>query len=60
MLNQLAKNFGGAPFKYYADWTERIAKGELPYSKPTRPQGLERNIVVTWWEWHTESSTCMT
>ena len=39
MLNQLAKNFGGAPFKYYADWTERIAKGELPYSKPTRPQG---------------------
>ncbi len=54
MLNQLAKNFGGAPFKYYADWTERIAKGELPHSKPTRPQGLERNIVVTWWEWHTE------
>ena len=54
MLNQLAKNFGGAPFKYYADWTERIAKGELPHSKPTRPQGLERNIVVTWWEWSTE------
>jgi len=53
MLNQMAKNFGGAPFKYYADWTERIAKGELPPSKPTRPQGLERNIVVTWWEWHT-------
>jgi hypothetical protein len=20
------------PFKYYADWTERIAKGELPHS----------------------------
>jgi hypothetical protein len=54
MLNQLAKNFGGAPFKYYADWTERIASGELPSSKPTRPQGLERNIVVTWWEWSTE------
>jgi hypothetical protein len=53
MLNQLAKNFGGAPFKYYADWTERIAKGELPHSKPARPQGLERNIVVTWWEWGT-------
>src|SRR5437867_5236997 len=54
MLNQLAGNFGGAPFKYYADWTERIAQGELPHSKPTRPQGLERNIVVTWWEWGTE------
>ena len=48
MLTKLAKNFGGAPFKYYADWTERIAQGELPHSKPTRPQGLERNIVVTW------------
>ena len=54
MLNQLAKNFGGAPFKYYADWTERIARGELPPSKPARPQGLERNVVVTWWEWSTE------
>src|SRR6266568_6867817 len=54
MLTQLAGNFGGAPFKYYADWTERIAQGELPHSKPTRPQGLERNIVVTWWEWGTE------
>ena len=21
-----------APFKYYADWTERIAKGVLPHS----------------------------
>src|SRR4029434_913187 len=36
----LAKNVGAPPFKYYAAWTERIAKGELPHSKPTRPQGL--------------------
>src|SRR4029434_7942373 len=43
-----------APFRYYADWTERIAKGELPHSKPMRPQGLERIIVVTWCEWGTE------
>ena len=54
MTNQLAGNFGGAPFKYYADWTRGVEKGELPKSKPTRPQGLERNIVVTWWEWGTE------
>lgn len=53
MLNQLAGNFGGAPFAYYADWTERIAQGELPPNKPTRPQGLERNLVLTWWEWGT-------
>ena len=37
--------FGGAPFKYLGDWTDRIAKGELPKSKPPRPQGVERNVV---------------
>ena len=51
MTNQLAGNFGGAPFKYLGDWTDRIAKGELPKSKPPRPQGAERNVVVTSWEW---------
>jgi hypothetical protein len=51
MTNQLAGRFAGAPFKYYGDWTDRIAKGELPHAKPTRPQGLERNIVVTTWDW---------
>jgi hypothetical protein len=33
------------------DWTDRIAKGELPASKPPRPQGLERNVVITVWDW---------
>jgi hypothetical protein len=51
MINPLAGKLGGAPFKYFADWTDRIAKGELPRAKPPRPQGVERNIVVTWWEW---------
>src|SRR5690242_19595425 len=54
MTNQLAGNFGGVPFKYLADWTQRIEKGELPHAKPTRPQGLERNVVITWWEWSTD------
>src|SRR5207237_6154642 len=35
----------------YADWTDRIAKGELPTATPSRPQGLERNVVVTMWDW---------
>src|SRR5436305_1947533 len=26
---------------YFADWTDRIAKGELPAAKPERPQGVE-------------------
>src|SRR5471030_485736 len=54
MTNQLAGNFGGVPFKYFGDWTDRIAKGELPKSKPPRPQGIERNVVISSWEWATE------
>src|SRR6202790_4516306 len=37
--------------KTLGDWTDRIAKGELPATKPPRPQGLERNLVVTVWDW---------
>src|SRR5918996_1553760 len=51
MFNTMVKELGGAPIKYLADWTDRIAKGELPHTKPTRPQGIERNIVVTIWDW---------
>src|SRR5262249_25096795 len=35
----------------YADWTDRVAKGKLPEATPQRPQGRERNIVVTMWDW---------
>jgi hypothetical protein len=51
MINPLAGALGGAPYKYFGDWTDRVAKGELPHSKPPRPQGAERNIVVTTWDW---------
>jgi hypothetical protein len=51
MVNPLAGNLGGVPFKYFGDWTDRVAKGELPHAKPKRPEGVERNIVVTSWEW---------
>ena len=51
MVSQAAGGLAGAPLKYFADWTDRVAKGELPHTKPQRPRGLERNIVVTWWEW---------
>ena len=51
MVNILAGQLSGAPIKYFADWTERVAKGELPKTKPTRPQGVERNVVVTTWDW---------
>ena len=35
----------------YADWSDRIAHGEQPTAAPSRPQGLERNVVVTLWDW---------
>ncbi len=35
----------------FGDWTDRIAQGELPFAKPERPKGVERNIVITQWEW---------
>ena len=53
MLNQL-NNLGEMSFALYGDWTDRIAKGELPFAKPPRPQGVERNIVVTLRDWMDE------
>jgi hypothetical protein len=53
MTNRLAGQLGGVPYKYFGDWTDRIAKGEVPKNKPARPQGVERNLVVTAWEWST-------
>ena len=35
----------------FADWTDRISAGEYPRVAPPRPQGIERNIVITLWDW---------
>ena len=51
MTNRIAGELGGVPYKYFGEWTDRVAKGELPRNKPARPQGEERNVVVTSWEW---------
>jgi hypothetical protein len=51
MINPIAGKFNGVPLTYFGDWTDRIAKGELPSVKPERPQGIERNVVVTTWDW---------
>jgi hypothetical protein len=53
MTNRLAGQWGGVPYKYFGEWTDRIAKGEVPKTEPPRPQGLERNVVITSWEWST-------
>ena len=36
--------------KMFADWTDRIRAGEIPPAPP-RPQGVERNVVITQWDW---------
>jgi hypothetical protein len=53
MTNRIAGQLGGAPYKYFGDWTDRVAKGEIPKNKPPRPSRLERNLVVTTWDWST-------
>jgi len=47
-LSQLGPERATAQF---GDWTNRIAHGELPAQAPPRPQGLERNVVITQWDW---------
>ena len=42
-----------AALKKFADWTDRVAAGEVPFAKPERPQGVERNVVVTMWDFST-------
>src|SRR5262245_31362181 len=44
-------NFGRARvLKMFADWTDSVRAGALPPA-PQRPQGLERNVVITQWDW---------
>lgn len=54
MTAQLAGDIGMTPYEYFGDWTDRIAVGELPHTKPERPSGEERNIVVTVRDWLNE------
>ena len=46
MVNQM----GPRTLKMFADWTDRIAAGAVP-PVPPRPQGIERNVVITMWDW---------
>lgn len=41
---------GEAALRMLADWTDRIAQGAVPPTPP-RPQGVERNVVITQWDW---------
>ena len=42
---------GEAGTRYFAQWTDEIEKGALPFARPERPKGVARNLVVTTWDW---------
>jgi hypothetical protein len=44
MLNTTNRLDPQLAFKYFGDWTHRIGKGELPFAKLPRPEGVERNV----------------
>ena len=50
MINGLGQLGRDRALALFADWTDRIAAGEVPPAPP-RPQGLERNVVITQWDW---------
>jgi hypothetical protein len=56
MLASAMNQLGGVPPKYLAEWTERVAKGELPHATPQRPRGQERNVVATVRDWSTDKT----
>ena len=50
-MNAAADRLGrGLLEKALADWATRIKAGEVPQA-PARPTGVERNFVVTQWDW---------
>ena len=56
MIGAVMSGLRGVPLKYLADWSDRIAAGELPATAPTRPTGIERNVVATVRDWADEKS----
>ncbi|HEX4153874.1 MAG TPA: carboxypeptidase-like regulatory domain-containing protein [Steroidobacteraceae bacterium] len=51
MINIAQGTLAGIPIRYLADWTDRVAAGELPATAPERPSGIERNLVATVRDW---------
>jgi len=63
MIGGLSRMGLSAGLEMFADWTDRIAAGEVP-PVPPRPRGEERNVVISQWDWadpkaylHDEAST---
>ncbi|MSR19661.1 MAG: carboxypeptidase regulatory-like domain-containing protein [Gemmatimonadetes bacterium] len=50
MTTGIAQLGAGRALPMFADWTDRIETGAVPPAPP-RPQGIERNVVITLWDW---------
>jgi mono/diheme cytochrome c family protein len=51
MMSAFLDRFGRErAIKMFSEWSNRIAEGEVPQAPP-RPQGVERNVVITMWDW---------
>jgi len=53
MTNVMSRFGRQRGLQMFADWSDRIASGAVPPAPP-RPQGAERNVVISMWEWGTD------
>ena len=51
MINALGRLDQQRALALWGDWADRVATGELPFARPSRPQGGERNLVLSIWDW---------
>jgi hypothetical protein len=51
MQNNMAHFGKERALKMYASWTDQIAAGLTPKVTPHRPEGVERNVVITIMDW---------
>ena len=54
-MDGIYKGFG-TQAAMFSDWTDRVAAGEFPKEAPPRPSGVERNLVLTLWDWGTATT----
>lgn len=55
VMTQVMEMLGERGLQIHADWGRRIAAGETPHAAPQRPEGTERNAVITIWDWVSSS-----
>jgi hypothetical protein len=55
MYSVLGSQGQARTLKAWSDWTRAIEKGAAP-AAPPRPRGVERNLVLTLWDWGTDHS----